>query len=178
MVLSTLTGFNDPDSPGASTCPAQDPVSAPAPVVLQQGQSPDHHSPGPVPHPSPSLSPGMAPSAGAAPRATPPVAPGQGDGVALIHPSIHVDGLSSPHWVVGQDFGSGGRGLSWLSSCIMWQFPDSERCEMEVLNATRCLSVCLMKCFTYRKETLLGLSLFCRTIHCISSVSVTTCFTF
>lgn len=122
VVLSTLIGFNDPDSPEASTFPAQAPVSAPAPVMLQQGQSPDHHSPSPVAHPSPSLSPGMAPSAGSAPSATPLVAPGQSDGVALdgdalpgyaqgcpghcyapakgaSHPAkhSHVDGLSSLH---------------------------------------------------------------------------------
>lgn len=77
LVLSTLIGFNDPHSPGASTCPAQDPMSAPAPVMPQQGQSPDHHSLGPVSHPSPSLSPGMVPSAGAAPSAILMVAPGQ-----------------------------------------------------------------------------------------------------
>lgn len=59
------------DSPGASTCPAQDPMSAPAQVMLEQGQSPDHRSPGPVAHPIPSLFPGMAPSAGAAPSANP-----------------------------------------------------------------------------------------------------------
>lgn len=162
VVLSTLIGFNDPDSPGASTCPAQDPMSAPAPVMLQQGQSPDHHSLSPTSHPSPSLSPGMAPSAGAAPSAT-PGSSGWSDGVALDGEALLcssqrsitsyqaqrlMDGLNSPHWAVGEDFGTGERRLSWLSSYIIWQFLDNERCEMEVLNTTCCLSICFKKCFT------------------------------
>lgn len=69
------------DSPGASTCPAQDPMSAPAPVMLEQGQSPDHRSPGPVAHPIPISWDGT--QCWGCPHCQPLVAPGQSDGVAL-----------------------------------------------------------------------------------------------
>lgn len=173
MVLSTLVGFNDWLTWGLHM-PCPGPHVSPCPS--DAGAGPVSRSPQPWPcGPSHPYFLGWHPVRGLPPVPTPGSSwtewwggsgwrdlawpsqgcPGRCCALASTEQSYqaqsHMDGLSSLHQVVGEDFGACDRRWSWLRSCITRQFLDNERCEVEVLNTTSCF-VSMLQEMLYLQE--------------------------